>query len=358
MALLKDHTNNGKYGIGGHVMSLKQDVRQFTDVGHSATFFTSLVNPKEVSCATFWYKINVDSTDGAYPYITVRLMKGFDREDDVAVSPLVFEDDFGNGVGNVWKLGFFEVDYFGSWKLAFVGTAAGKLEVHDLVLIDDIDITRGRCPSPSYCSFDDDDRCLWTNVDSLEVNLSGKNTLIYSSTSWSRHPATIEVAVNETILDATGKHGGFLLTEGQPIHSLFMSPRLKGKFNDTGCLSFAIYDSEKDIPSVSVYTLADSDTEAILLYKYDARKRTPNAWTAINVDMLQAKSQRFFMVAEKKDAFGWTAIDDISVDFGGRCPPEGEGNYTCQWGDEIPMSKVCDNQFDCPMGDDEEGMWL
>ncbi|KAI1278410.1 MAM and LDL-receptor class A domain-containing protein 2 [Halotydeus destructor] len=344
---MNDHTLGAE--TVGHVMALTMS-SSFDDRFQNAAFFTRQVKPREASCVNFWYKLKVTKAT-VKPNLNVYLIIG-NGQDYKKVY-----DGLDTDLGDIWNPAYFEVDLPGLWRLAFDVSVFDSLADSDAIAIDDIEITRGRCPPSTSCNFDYDD-CTWTNIDKVIVNEKETESTITAESQWSRHPAYLEVTPGSVLPDfMKDKDGGYLITSGGVGDAIFMSPMLKwDTSNQAGCLSFLVLTTWTDNSVIRVYETVYNQKAARLLYKSNARQSAAlgDRWNKVNVDLTkQSHSTRLFIVTDKKDEFHYTAIDDISVDLYKACPTLAAEFFTCNDTRRIAIDKLCDFHEDCAGGEDE-----
>lgn len=128
-------------------------------------FATKLMRAAGPACIKFKYLIDV--ADAGFGSLKVALVKGQSTEDDVDPTETVLEDQ-GHRGNDLWHRARYDVNYDGNFRLVFVGTFAdGAREYSRNIAVRDLHVTRGACPSANTCDFNDDDGCLWQNLQEL-----------------------------------------------------------------------------------------------------------------------------------------------------------------------------------------------
>ncbi|KAI1278395.1 MAM and LDL-receptor class A domain-containing protein 1 [Halotydeus destructor] len=198
-----------------------------------AFFRSKLIHVTEVTCLSFWYKLNYnkflhnDATSSNTLKVYLDTATEYDNDEDPVV--LINESE---SSGDIWLPVHFQV-YPGKYFIRVEGTrSSGSIE--DFVAIDDIVMVKGLCPS-NTCDFDSDD-CSWRNIGGLMV----EDLEIAATTNWFQ--SWSQIAVNRQPNTGSGSQdGAYMMIDKSRHDALLLSPRFKFSEQGHACFSYSFY---------------------------------------------------------------------------------------------------------------------
>ncbi|XP_053212434.1 apical endosomal glycoprotein-like [Panonychus citri] len=296
-------------------------------------FYISNLKPYTHYCLKFWYII-----DGN---LKLNLWKDNFKDDfdEYLITAPWFQLNHHFGLN--WDQAKIQIDHVSPETMIIFGASYGS-ESNGAIIIDGLDLIEGECSLDYgyFCDFESNN-CIWNNFLDGKLAITGMGKVYEAGTNWIKVVGKGRLPNRDSSKSIDGHYLTLQSVAGEK--AIFSFPPIYLADNSSElCLTFDIYPVATNnldvvIEQSGIITLVE--TLAV-----------PKTWmwlvsqTLLKFNPKLGKVAHVYLIGS-----GSLAIDDLSIKMG-ECSPQ---QFTCNDGEVIKASKVCDHVVDCSNGEDE-----